>query len=77
MIDINSFIVNFSKQFEGVLGEYITPETRFWDLEEWSSLIVLKVLGMIDIEYDVDIDADEIRTITTIQELYDLVQSRA
>ena len=44
-------------------------------MDEWSSLVALSVMAMIDEEYDVQIKADEMRNSQTVQELYDIVQS--
>lgn len=51
-----------------------TPETSYRELEEWSSLIALSILAMVDEEYDVQLKGDEMRSTQTIQELFDLVQ---
>lgn len=72
-MQINEFINHFAAQFEGTL--VFTPETRFREIEEWSSLTALSVLAMIDEEYDVQLRADEMRKTNNIQELYNLVNS--
>ena len=44
-------------------------------MAEWTSMIALSVMAMIDEEYDVQIKADEMRNSQTVQELFDIVQS--
>ena len=73
---LEQFIENFSEQFDETEFEVFTPETKFKDLEEWSSLIALSVIAMIDEEYDVSVKGDDIRNTETILDLYELVKSK-
>lgn len=75
-MEIKEFIQNFADQFDDTEASVLTPETNFRELEEWSSMIALGVLAMVDDEYDVQLKADEMRKTTTIQELFDLVNSK-
>ena len=75
IMDINEFIQNFADQFEETeVGEF-SPETVFRDNDEWSSLLALSVMAMVDEEYDVQLSANEMRQADTIQELFDIVNS--
>jgi acyl carrier protein len=75
-MEIKNFIKNFAEQFEDTEASVFTAETRFRELEEWSSLTALSILAMIDEEYDIQLSPAEMRTTNTIQELFDLVQSK-
>ncbi len=75
-MEIKEFIVNFADQFDDTEDSVLTPETNFRELDEWSSMIALGVMAMVDDEYDVQLKADEMRKTTTIQELFDLVNSK-
>lgn len=74
-MEIKDFISNFSDQFEDTDATAFMPETKFRELDEWSSLSALSILAMVDEEYDVQLKADEMRKTNTIQELFDLVKS--
>lgn len=74
-MEIKEFIENFADQFEDTDASIFTPETKFRELEEWSSISALSILAMIDEEYDVQVKADEMRKTNTIQELFDLVKN--
>lgn len=74
-MEINDFIQNFADQFDDTDASVFTPETKFRELEEWSSLIALSVMSMVDDEYDVQLTAEEMRKAMTIQELFDVVSS--
>lgn len=74
-MNITNFIENFAAQFEDTDEAVFTPETKFRELDEWSSLTALSILAMIDEEYDVQLKAEEMRKTNTVQELFDLVCS--
>lgn len=75
-MEIKSFIQNFADQFEDTDASVFTAETKYRELDEWSSLIALSILAMVDEEYDVQLKGEEMRGTNTIQELYDLVASK-
>ena len=73
---IKDFIANFADQFEDTEANAFTPETKFRELDEWSSLLALSIFAMVDEEYDVQLKGEEMRATNTIQELFDLVSSK-
>ncbi len=74
-MDIKEFIEHFAEQFDELNSE-LTPETNFRQLEEWSSLVALLVITMVDEEYGIVLPPEEMRKTNTIQELFDLIQSK-
>ena len=76
-MEIQEFISNFADQFEDTEVSEFKAETRFRDLDEWSSLIALSIISMVDEEYDVALNGNDMRSCDTIQELFDLVSSKA
>lgn len=75
-MEIKDFISKFADQFEDTEVSVFNPETKFRELDEWSSLLALSIMAMVDEEYDVSLKADEMRQTNTIQELFDLVSSK-
>ena len=75
-MEINEFIANFADQFDETDASVFTPETKFRELEEWSSLIALSVIAMVDEEYDVTLKGDDMRAAQTIENLYNIVKSK-
>lgn len=73
---MQEFVANFANQFDDTELEMFNSETRFRDLEEWSSLIGLAVLNMIAKKYDIKITPAELRSVETIEALYNLVVSK-
>jgi len=76
-MEINDFIEKFAEQFEDTDSSEITAATEFKSLDEWSSLIALSVIAMADEEYDVTLKGDDIRGAVTVEDLYNIVKSRA
>ena len=72
-MDINTFINNFAGQFDDTPADQIKPETNFRDLEEWSSLIALSIIAMVDEEYGVTLKGDDIKSATTVKDIFDRV----
>ena len=76
-MDIKEFIENFADQFDDTEAEVFTPETNFRDLDEWSSLIALSIIAMVDEEYDVTLKGDDIKNANTIEDLFNTVKAKA
>ena len=72
-MEIKDFIKNLAEQYEDVELSEFTPETKFKEFAEWSSLTSLSIIAMIDDEYGVVVKGDEIRQATTVQDLFDIV----
>ena len=76
-MELNEFVENFADQFDDTDASEIKAETVFKELDEWSSLIAMSVIAMVDEEYDVTIKGDDIRNSNTIEDLFNLVKSKA
>lgn len=76
-MELKNFIENFANQFDDTDANEIKAETVFKDLEEWSSLIALSVIAMVDEEYDITIKGDDIRTSNTVEDLFNAVKAKA
>lgn len=68
--------MNFAAQFDETEESVFTPETRFREIEEWSSLVALSVIAMVDEEYDVTLKGDDIKNSETIADIYNTVASK-
>lgn len=75
-MDANDFIKNFAAQFDDTDASEFTLETKFRELDEWSSLNALAILNMIGKKYSVVLKPEEMKPTNTVQDLFDLVQSK-
>ena len=76
-MEIQDFIEKFAEQFDDTELSEFTPETEFKALDEWSSLSALSIIAMVDEEYDVTINGDDIRNSETIEELFNVVATKS
>lgn len=76
VMNLEQFIENFADLFDETDPDTINATTQFKDVEEWSSLLALSVIAMIDEEYDVEFRGDDIRGSNTVEDLYNIVKSR-
>ena len=76
-MNLNSFIENFADQFEETDASAFTPDTKFKELEGWSSLVALSIIAMVDEEYDITLKGDDIRNSATIQDLFNIVKGKS
>lgn len=73
---INEFIEKFAEVLDDTDASVLEPETKFRELDEWSSLTALGVIAMADEEFDVELTGNEMRGANTIKELFDLITSK-
>lgn len=76
-MELNDFIEKFSEQFDETDASEFKADTEFKALDEWSSLAALSIIAMVDEEYDVAIKGDDISNSETIEELFNVVKSKA
>lgn len=75
-MELKSFIENFAAQFDETDASVFTAETKFRDLDEWSSLIGLSLIAMVDEEYDITLKGDDIKNANTVEDLFNTVKSK-
>lgn len=75
-MEIQEFIQNFAEQFDETDLSVFTAKTEFKQLDEWSSLMALSIIAMVDEEYDVQIKGEDIRNAQTISDLFEIVKSK-
>lgn len=76
-MEIKEFVEKFAEQFDETDASVFTPETKFRELDEWSSLLALSIIAMVDDEYDVTLKGDDIRSSETIEDIFNKVASKA
>lgn len=73
---LEEFVQHFAEQFDETDVNLIKADTKFKELEEWSSLIALSVIAMVDEEYEVALKGDDIRNSSTIEDLFNVVRAK-
>ena len=77
MKTLEEFVELFGELFDDIDVTGFTPETDFRDNDEWSSLIGLSVIAMVDDEFDVTLVGDDIKNSKTIADVYNRIIAKA
>jgi len=67
------FLEKFREQFDEADPATIQLEKPFREIEEWSSLIALCIIAMVDQEYQVKLTGEDIRSSVTVNDIYNKV----
>ena len=73
---LDEFVKMFADQFDDTDPSEMKAETYFRELDEWSSLTGLAVINIVAKKCDVKITAEEFRKCETVEDVYNLVQSK-
>ncbi len=76
MEDIFEFIKKIEFEIDEIDEGMLQPETNYREMEGWSSMLGLIFIALIDTEYDVTINGEELINCATIQDLYDVVKAK-
>lgn len=73
-MDIKEFIKNLENTIEDVEANTISEELDFQnDLEQWDSMAALTVLAMIDTEYEVVLNGEDLTKCKNVKDLFDTI----
>ena len=75
-MNLSEFIENFKDILDEPELEELTENTSFKDIDEWDSLTNLSLIAMIDSEYNVNLNSDDINNSETILDLVNLIKSK-
>lgn len=75
-MNINEFIEKFNEAVEVEDAASVKPETKFRELDEWSSLSTLSVIAMADEELCFELDPDKFKKAQTVEDLYNICTAK-
>lgn len=75
-MNMQGFIEKFAEAIEMESIDGLKEDTRFRDLNEWSSLAVLSVIAMLDEEYDIQIENVDFKKLETIGDIAQFIENR-
>ena len=73
---LDEFVKAFAAEFDETPEDQFQARTNYRELDEWSSLVALSIISMVDDEYDKTITGADIRNCKNIEELYNLVENK-
>ena len=75
-MELNEFVANFAEQFDDTDASEITINCHFHELEEYSSLVGMSIIAMAKTLYGKTITGAEIRSCITVEDLYNLINTK-
>ena len=75
-MDIIDFIKKVEEEFDDLQPNSLSPDDILEEKFTWDSINALIFLAHVNVEYDVEITADELIKSKTVQDLYNLVESK-
>lgn len=73
MISAEEFTKQLVAEFEDVDPGTVVPDTNYRDIKNWSSMYALIIIAFIDANFDVQLNADNLKTTQTVRDLYNVV----
>jgi acyl carrier protein len=73
---VEDFIKNIEAEFIDIEPGKLKPDSNFRDMFEWNSVNALILIAMVNAEYDVVLNADDLRQSKTINDLFQIVKNR-
>lgn len=73
---LNEFVKAFAAEFDDTPEESFKPDTNYKELDEWGSLVALSIISMVDDEMDKRLTGADLRSCSTIEELFNLVEAK-
>ena len=73
---LDEFVKAFAAEFDETPEDQFKADTEFKTLEEWGSLTALSIISMVDENIDKTITGADIRASKTIEDLYNLANSK-
>lgn len=73
---IEDFIANLEQEYEDLKPGTLKPGSVFREVFEWNSINALILIAMVKTEYDVTINAEDIASSKTVEDLYKIIVSR-
>ncbi len=75
-MNITDFISKLEEEFEDLQPNSLSANDVLQEKFTWDSINALIFLAHVNVEYDVEITAEELIKSSTVQDLYDLVESK-
>ena len=73
---LDEFVSAFAAEFDETPEDQFKADTEYKTLEEWGSLTALSIISMVDESMDKTITGADIRASKTIEDLYNLANSK-
>ena len=76
MITIEDFILVLESEFEAIIPGTLKSESILRDSIEWNSVNALILIALVNTEYDVILNAEDLRSFVTVDDIFQIVKTR-
>jgi len=76
LIVIQEFIQKIEEEFENIKPGTLTPDSKLRENFEWDSVNALVFIAMVNVEYDVSLNAEDLQASDTVGDIFNLIVSR-
>ncbi|MBK8366245.1 MAG: acyl carrier protein [Bacteroidetes bacterium] len=76
MVSIEEFTNQLAAEFEDIDPSTITPETNYREIKNWSSMYALIIIAFVDANFDVQLNAENLKNSQTIKDIYNIIISK-
>lgn len=76
MKTLDEFVALCAELFDDTDASEITATTAFHELDGWSSLVALSLIGMIAEEFNIGLKGNDIKNAVTLEDLYHCVLAK-
>ena len=71
--ELKHTFTELAQLFDNTAEDVFTAKTNYKSLDEWSSLVALSIISMVDEEFDKRLTGADLRSMDTIEDLYNLI----
>lgn len=75
-MNIEDLISRIEEEFDDLKPGLLKPEIEFQKVIDFNSVNALILIALVDAEYDVTINAKDLKPNLKVQELYEIIKSR-
>jgi len=75
-MDLQEFVKKVSEQYDDAEDVEFKPETEYKKLDQWSSIVALSIIAMLNNDYDITIKGNDIAYTNTLKELFNICNVR-
>jgi acyl carrier protein len=75
-MDINDFIEKIENEFDDIQAGTLKPDSVIREHVAWDSVNALIFIALVNVEYNVEINAEDLVKSSTVQDLFNIVQEK-
>lgn len=76
MITVEDFTNQLATEFEDVEPNTVFPDTHYRDIKNWSSMYALIIIAFVDANFDVQLNAENLKNTQSVRDLYEVVKEK-